>query len=334
MPEAAFLFPGQGSQYVGMGKSLCENYPTARVIFEEANEVLGFDLKKLVFEGPEEELKKTKNSQVAILVVSLASFKCLEEKNIRPDVVAGHSLGEYTALVAARVLSLGNALRLVRKRGEFMEEASGKHPGTMAAIIGLESDRIKQVCEEASGSGIVEPANFNSPLQIVLSGEKRAVEEAARIASQKGARKTVFLKVSGPFHSSLMGEASERLAQELKNCDICEPRIPLITNCNADYAKDARAIREALVRQVSHSVQWEPSIRRMLGEGITTFIEAGPGKVLGGLLKRIERRAKIYNVEDRKSLEETVTRVRLNKGGRVRAGARCERVGRINDFAG
>jgi [acyl-carrier-protein] S-malonyltransferase len=304
MPEVAFLFPGQGSQYVGMGKSLYENYEVAKRTFESANEILGFDLKKLSFEGPEEELKKTKNSQVAILTVSLASFRCLEEKNIRPEVVAGHSLGEYTALVAAGALSFGEALQLVRKRGEFMEDAGRKHPGTMAAIIGLKSGQVKECLKEAGESGAVELANFNSPLQIVISGEKKAVEKAAEIASQKGAKRTVFLKVSGPFHSSLMESASERLAQELNNFNISEPQIPLIANYRAHYVKDSEMIKEALVKQISHSVQWEPSIRQMLKEGVTTFVEVGPGRVLSGLVKRIGENIKIYNVEDAGSLEE------------------------------
>ena len=305
----AFVFPGQGSQYVGMGKDLYENYRESKEIFKEANEILGFDLKKICFVGPEEELKKTKNTQVAVLTVSIASLRCLEKENVRAQIVAGHSLGEYTALVSAHSLKFSQALTLVRERATFMEDCSFNHPGTMVAIIGLDSEEMKEICAEASPLGMVEIANFNSPYQTVLSGEIKAVEKAAEIASQKGAKRTVFLKLSGPFHSRLMEESSQKLALELEKLKISPPQIPLIANYNADYVKEEKMIKEALIKQISSPVQWVSSIRKMLRDKITTFIEIGPGRVLSGLIKKIDKNVQILNVEDVKSLQTTISKL-------------------------
>ncbi len=301
MKKTAFMFPGQGAQYVGMGKELAEYYPEADQVFEMASEAIGYDMKKLCFQGPEEELKKTENTQPAILTTSMAAYNILERKGFKPEVVAGLSLGEYSALVASGSLSLQEAVLLVKARGKYMQEAVPLGQGKMAAIIGLSREKVKNICREADG--VLEPANFNSPGQVVIAGETDAVEQGVEMAQSEGAKKAVVLPVSAPFHCRLLNPAGEKLAEDLEKVTINDPKIPLIANVHGDYVHKAEEIKEALIRQVSHSVYWEDSIQRMISDGIEHFVEVGPGKVLCGFVKRIDRKAVLHNVEDKKSLE-------------------------------
>ena len=291
--KTAFVFPGQGSQAVGMGKDLAEKY------LDQANQILGFDLKKLCFEGPEEELKKTEITQPAILTVSVAAFEWLKSKNAPlPAAVAGHSLGEYSALVAASALSFQDAVKIVRLRGKFMQEAVPLGEGSMAAIIGLSKEMVEDCCRKASSKGVVAAANLNSPGQIVISGKKEAVEEAARLCKEAGAKRTVTLQVSAPFHSSLMQPAAEKLQAELDQIEIKDAKIPVVANAIADYAFKKEEIRDLLIKQVTRPVLWEDSIKKMLADGITSFIEVGPGKVLSGLTQRINRKVEVKTYLD------------------------------------
>ncbi len=296
MAKIAFIFPGQGAQYVGMGKDFFESHPTAKETFLEAGEILGFDIAKLCFEGPAEALAATKNSQPAILVASIAilrAFKSGQGKNIAPSACAGLSLGEYSALVAAGCLPFKDAVKLVRQRGQFMEEASLENPGKMAAIMGLELGAVEEITKE-TGSQI---ANLNCPGQVIISGSSEAVEKAIELAKQKGHVKSVFLAVSGPFHSSLMKRASERLSQELNKINLSKPVIPFISNVTATYIDDVSAIKKNLALQVNHRTLWESSIRLMMKDGITEFYEIGPGSVLKGLLRKIDSTLTVYNIE-------------------------------------
>jgi len=306
MARIAFVFPGQGSQYVGMGKSLAEKFPQIKESFNLANQTLGFDLTNLCFHGPEEELQQTANTQPAILTVSIACYNLLKDRGIQAEVTAGHSLGEYSALVAAGALDFSTALRLVRKRGQLMQEAASKGVGGMAAILGLDGQKTREACAEAGKIGIVEPVNYNCPGQIVIAGENEALDEALKIAKEKGAKRAVRLAVSGPFHSSLMQPVSEKLALELENINFSEPEIPVVTNVSGTYLREAEKIKEALVQQVCSSVQWEESIKNMTAQGVDTFIEVGPGKVLSGLIKKISKNVQILHVEDLDSLEKTM----------------------------
>src|SRR5579875_2487629 len=306
----AFLFPGQGSQVPGMGLELARNFSCARDVFEEADAALGFQLSKLCFEGPAEELQLTANTQPAILTVSVAAARVLEEKGIRPDFVAGHSLGEYSALVVAGSISLKDAVRLVRKRGEYMQEAVPVGEGAMAALLGLDAAVVEEVCREAAGEKVVSPANLNSRGQIVIAGHRVAVERAVELAPKHGIRRAVMLKVSASFHCSLMQPAAERLAQDLFCVEIQDTEIPLINNVEAQAVRGAEDIRAGLKRQVTQPVRWEDSIRKMLAEQVTLFVEVGPGKVLSGLMKQIVRNAECVHVEDQISLRETVERIR------------------------
>lgn len=308
--QIAFVFPGQGSQYVGMGKDLFDRYAEARETYLEANEALGFDLAAVCFTGPEEILKKTAITQPAILTTSIAVLRVLQAVgDLRPAVSAGHSLGEYAALVAAEALSFKDAVKVVRKRGEFMEASAPEGSGGMAAILGLEREKVEAVCRETTG-GIAEVANYNSPGQIVIAGETGALEQAMAMAREKGAKRVVPLPVSGPFHSSLMAPAGEKLAGILAEINIQTPRIPVLANISGDFVRTAEEIRDSLIKQVSGSVRWEDSVLRMSANGVTHFIEVGPGRVLSGLIKKIAPAGRLYNVENIDTLEKTVDNLR------------------------
>ncbi len=302
----AFLFPGQGSQAVGMGKDLAAKYPVAQQAFREADEALGFPISQLCFEGPEERLKLTEITQPAILTVSVAAWRVLREHGLHPQFVAGHSLGEYSAHVAAGTLSFADAVRTVRKRGQYMQEAVPVGAGAMAAILGMPLLDLRKVCEEAAHGEVVAPANINSPDQIVISGHKGAVERAAELARQRGAKRAILLAVSAPFHCSLMQPAQDRLAADLRALTLGETRIAVVTNAEAEVVRDADAGREALIRQVTGAVQWEKSMRTLIQQGVETFVEVGPGKVLCGLMRQIDRSRSCVNVEDGTSLEKTL----------------------------
>lgn len=300
----AFVFPGQGSQFAGMGKDLAENFPAARRVFEEADEALGFDLARLCFEGPEEDLKLTANTQPAILTVSIAALRALEsETGISPDCAAGHSLGEYSALVCAGALDFADAVRTVRRRGIFMQEAVPVGVGAMAAVMGLEGEPLEEVCRAAAQGEIVSPANFNSPGQVVIAGHAGAVERAIALAREKGAKRALPLPVSAPFHCALMEPAGERLAGVLEGIEVKPLRIPVVTNVEAAPNGDSSRIRDLLVRQVSAPVRWEESVAAMAAMGVELFVEIGPGKVLAGLIKRIAKTIPVQNVEDTASLK-------------------------------
>lgn len=299
--KIAAVFPGQGSQYIGMGKELAEKHAIVAETFAEADEALEFPLSRLCFEGPEEELTLTRNTQPALLVTSVAIFRLLEAHGFAPDLGAGHSLGEYSALVAAGAMSFADAVRTVRLRGELMEEAVPPGEGTMAAILGLERDLVEALCQEVAG--VVEPATYNSPGQVVVAGETEAVHALMERALAKGARRAQLLKVSGPFHSSLLAGAGERLGEWLASIPIAPPRFPVYSNVTAAPVTTPEEIRACLARQVSAPVRWEESVRNMVAEGATRFVEVGPGRVLSGLIKRIERRAELFNVESEGTFE-------------------------------
>ncbi len=306
MPKIALLFPGQGSQYPGMGRDLAEKFPVARRVFDEADRALGFALSKLCFEGPAEALQLTANTQPAILTVSVAAAEVLREKGVAADFVAGHSLGEYSALVVASTLKLADAVRLVRKRGEYMQEAVPVGQGAMAALLGLDVATVEQVCRDAAQGEVVSPANLNSPGQVVIAGHAKAVGRAVELAKARGAKRALMLNVSAPFHCALMQPAADRLAADLDAVDFHDPQPPLVNNADADVVKRGVTARDALKRQVTSPVRWEESIRRLRQEGADLFIEAGPGKVLSGLLRQIDREAASARVEDAATLEETL----------------------------
>lgn len=306
MGKIAFVFPGQGSQYLGMGKELAGNFPVAERIFQEASETLEVDLKKLCWEGPLEILSKTENTQPAMLTTDIACFEILKQKKIFPQVVAGHSLGEFSALIAAQALDFNDAVKLVRKRGQLSQKVGQEKNGQMAAIIGLDRERILEICEQTQKEGIVEPANYNSPGQIVISGEKKAVEAALELASQNGAKRIVVLPVSAPFHCSLMKAVLEEFSQEIKGTKFNHPQIPVVSNYAAGYAESASMIKGNLIKQLYSPVRWEESISLMINDDVDTFIEVGPGRVLSGLIKRTSSEANIYNVEDTISLQKTL----------------------------
>jgi [acyl-carrier-protein] S-malonyltransferase len=309
MGKVAFMFPGQASQYPGMGKELAEKYPVARAVFDEADKALGFSISKMCFEGTEDELKLTANTQPAILTVSVAAFRVLEDKGITADYVAGHSLGEYSALVAVGSLNFADAVKLVRKRGNYMQDAVAAGQGAMAAIMGLSPAVVQDVCKRAAEGEVCGPANLNSPEQTVISGNASAVKRAVEIASQSGAKRAVILPVSAPFHSALMMPAQEKLAKDLQAIAFADLQLPLVTNVDADTIRTGEEARGALVRQVSMTVRWEESMRALLDEGVNTFVEVGPGRVLTGLMRQIERSVASLNVEDEKSLAATLERI-------------------------
>lgn len=310
MAKIAFLFPGQGSQYVGMGKDLYEAFPTAKAVFDEADDVLGIDLSKVCFEGPEEELKKTKNTQPAILVHSVAALRLLLEQGIQPAMAAGHSLGEYSAHVAAGSLKFRDAVKLVRLRGELMYQAGLDRPGTMAAIVGLSGEKVVEVCREASGDGVVCAANFNSPIQVVVSGEVPAVERAMALAKSAGAKMAVKLEVSGAFHSPLMESAYQGLKEALESAEIHEAHLPVVANATAVPVLKVCDTRRTLQDQLLSPVLWEPSMRKMIGQGVTRFVEIGPGKVLTGLLKKLDGNLPCESVDGEASLPGALEKLR------------------------
>jgi [acyl-carrier-protein] S-malonyltransferase len=304
--KVAFLFSGQGAQFVGMGKQIAEAYKSSEAIFDRASEVLGFDIKKMIFESDDETLKITENTQPCILTTSIACLQPLLEKGIKPDVVAGLSLGEYSAHVAAGTMSIGDAVALVRKRGKFMQEAVPVGVGAMAAILGLDNEKVVEVCKEASSTGIVEPANFNCPGQVVVAGEVKAVEKAIDLAKDKGAKRAMMLPVSAPFHCSLLKPAGEKLAAELEKIELKDMKIPVVTNVTAEYILDKSRVKDLLIRQVSNPVYFEESVKKMIDDGVDTFVEIGPGKTLIGFVKKINKDVKTLNVEDLESLNNTL----------------------------
>lgn len=303
----AFVFPGQGAQTVGMGRELYEQYQEARDVFAAADAALGFSISDLCFKGPEEELKKTAFTQPAILTVSVACNAVLARHGVTPDIVGGHSLGEYTALVAARSLAFADAVRLVHKRGQFMQEAVPLGEGAMAAIIGLPRDAVLAACQKVhDDGGLVEAVNFNCPGQIVIAGRQTAVEQAAALMKEQGAKRAVMLPVSAPFHSSLMEPAAARLARELAQVEIKDPVIPVVANVNGHVVRDSATIREMLVRQAKSPVLWEDCVHTIIQAGAQVFVEVGPGKTLTGFTKKIAKDAATLNVEDVASLEKTL----------------------------
>ena len=289
-----------------MGKDLAAMYPVAEETFREADEALGFPLSKVCFEGPQDQLKLTEITQPAILTTSVAAFRVLRSKGILPIVAAGHSLGEYSAHVAAETIAFTDAVRTVRQRGKYMQEAVPVGVGSMAAILGMKEDAVRQVCRDASQGQACEPANLNSPDQIVISGHAQAVERAAEFARERGAKRAIVLQVSAPFHSSLMRSAQDRMEQELTGLELSNPEIPVITNVDAAEVRTADAARDGLIRQVTGAVQWEKSMRVLIEKGIRDFIEVGPGKVLCGIMRQIDRSCTCLNVEDEASLQKTL----------------------------
>ena len=303
----AFLFPGQGSQAVGMGKAFYESSAGAKAVFEEANDALGFDLARLAFEGPESELALTANTQPAVLTASVAAAAACAECGLRPALAAGHSLGEYSALVVAGALRFADAVRIVRKRGEFMQEAVPVGTGAMAAIMGIELSAVETICADAAHGEVVEIANMNSALQIVIAGHRTAVERAVALATERGGKMSVMLPVSAPFHCSLMAPAGTRLARELEAAAVTDPTVPVVRNVDAGVTRKAEDVRPFLLRQVASPVRWTECVQKLAAEGATAFVEVGPGRVLSGLLRRIVNGARGQSIEDPAGLEKALS---------------------------
>jgi len=306
--KVAFLFPGQGSQYLGMGRDFFDNFPIARQTFEEADDALGFPLSALCFDGPEEDLRLTENTQPAIFAVSIAAQRVLAEKGITPSYVAGHSLGEYSANVAARTISFADAVRTVRSRGQFMQDAVPAGEGAMAAILGMAVAEVIRACEDAAAEtgGVVTAANINSPSQIAISGAASAVERAVALAKERGAKKAVMLHVSAPFHCPLMQPAQDRLAELLKALPFANATVPVVVNVDARVVTNAETLRDALIRQVTGTVRWVESMQLLMAEKPEFFLEVGPGKVLSGLIRQIDREQKHAHVQDSATLEQAL----------------------------
>lgn len=309
--NCAFLFPGQGSQAVGMGMDIADNFECAKRVFNKADEVLGFSITQMIKEGPEEELKQTANTQPSVVTVSIALMEVLKEKGITCNAAAGHSVGEYAALYCAGMLTLDECLDLTRSRGIYMGEAGDKYPGTLSAVMGLELEKVEQACEEASEKGVVVVANLNSPGQVVISGDIEAVSAAEKAAMKLGATKTVPLKVSAAFHSPLMDEAAAKLSEKIDTITFKDADIPVYSNVTAEPVKDGSQMKELMKKQIVSRVYWEKSIKKMQADGIDTFIEIGPGKVLSGMLKKIDRKINVHNFSDLKTLEKLLEKLNI-----------------------
>lgn len=309
MNKIAFVFPGQGAQYVGMGKEFADKYEVASKIFDDASEAIGYDMKKMCFDSSDEDLKKTENTQPSILTASYAIYKVIEEKGIIPHAVAGLSLGEYSALVASGAIDFKDGIKIVQKRGKYMQEEVPIGVGTMAAILGLENDKVAQACQMASSIGIVEPANYNCPKQLVIAGEILAVEKAVEHCRELGAKKAVMLPVSAPFHTSMLLGAGKKLGEELENIVIRKHNIPVVSNIDAKYIECHTTIKDKLIKQVSNPVQWESSIETLINDGVNIFLEIGPGNALSKFIKKISKDVLVLNVENLESFDKTMEKL-------------------------